>query len=187
MDLLSERYRKVFMEEMGQLYKESNQPVTWFAHNYWDKLQWAAYIGECQGFNALACGINLEFRPAWRKVHPRLSVNAIAPLLEVLGEDEWHWLGRPGFLCRNPGIVNLYDTRLKVKQIDLSKWLYDLKDIMDNRVTWENGPKLMRPQLQIMRRVGDSSLTQDMEEVRHNIRVAMRDMKPVMDLFSGKG
>ncbi|MDO8589431.1 MAG: hypothetical protein Q7T82_20605 [Armatimonadota bacterium] len=182
--MLVEAYRAAFATEVGYPDQESPLPVPWFAHNHWNKVQWAAYIGDCQGPGALAFGVNIEFLPVWRKIRPRLEVGRLKDVLEVIAEDLWNWQGRPGYICRNPGVETLYSPQ-PVADVDLAQWLGDLDEILHGNVKWHDG-RPMRPQLQVMRRVGNNSLSQDMHEVRGNIRQAMRDMSPLMNLVCGR-
>lgn len=182
--MMTQSYRHIFINEVGQPHRESDLPVPWFARNVWNKVQWAAYIGDCFGPGALAFGISIEFLPTWRKIRPRLVESVLEECLKPLANDEWHWEGRPGFLCRNPGVEPLYSHQ-RVAEIDLSQWLRDLDEILHGQRRWQDG-RPMRPQLQIMRRVGNCGLSCNMTKVRGRIRDTIRDMHPLMNLLCNR-
>jgi len=184
MQPIVQAYRDAFIEVIGQPDRESDLPVPWFARNSWDRVQWAPYVGDCFGPGALAFGINVEFLPTWRKIRPRLQISALEECLRPLGKDEWHWEGRPGFLCRNPEVVPLYQHQ-PLSQIDLTRWLHNLDEILDGRRTWRDG-RPMRPQLQVMRRIGPARLGASADEIRHAMRRAAADMQPLMDLLRNR-
>lgn len=188
MGSIVDEYRDLFFSIMGRIDRQDPLPVPWFAYNFWDKLQWSAYVGDCDGPRGLAFGINIEFTQTWKKIRPRLTEEALYSKLENLGNDEWHWHGRPGFLCKNPGIVDLYPRPFpRVSQVDITKWLGDLDAILDGQMTWAGGTRPMRPQLQIMRRVGNYDFAEDMNTVQDNVRTAMKDMGRLMAYLSGRG
>jgi hypothetical protein len=188
MESLAQRYRTAFVDEIGPVKPVGDLPVPWFAHKRCPyNLQWAGYVGKCQGENALAFGFNIEHKIAWDNVRDRLTVHALEDALSDIGNEEWHWQGKPAFPCRvPPQPVDLPLHGFLVSQVRLDQWLDEL-DVIRRGRQWQGPPRagLMRPRLAIMRRVGDASMAQDMGDVRINLRAARNDMRPLMRLFSG--
>ena len=186
MDSIVARYRQLFIETVGMPNPnrgESDLPVPWFARNIWRRLQWSAYVGECQGPKGLGFGLNLEFLPEWRAVRRRLTTENMRNRLEGLHHYEWHWQGRPGFLIKNPPVYPLAAHQL-VQEIDINAWLHELDEILRGEKKCPNDWK-MRPQLQIMQRVGNARIDENMRTVEDRIRQIITDMQPLITLFRG--
>lgn len=182
---ISEWYRDILISAIGKLDSESSLPVPWFTRNIWHRLQWTSYIGECQKQDgSLVFGLNLEFTDTWRKIRPRLSTPLFKDMLARTDNAEWHWYGRPGYICRNPYMLHLSEP-IPVSDLDVDNWLIELDDILDHRRNWDNG-RYMRPQIQIMRVVGKASFDESADNVKKNIRRMISDTTPLIDLLVGR-
>lgn len=182
-------YRDIFSEMAGLPDKERYSCVPWFAKNIYPpkRYQWAGYIGDCQGPNALAFGFNLEFRPEWQTASRSLTAHRLAEVLAPLADDELHWYGKPGFPYRNPPHLALppMPGEQTVEQADLELLMWQLNKILDDKILW-SARGLMRPQIQVMRRIGDAMAGQDMDIVEKRIREAIVDMRPLVSLMTGR-
>lgn len=161
-------------------------PNPWFSKAIFRKrdLQWAGYIGDfSKQEHALVFGINLEFIPAWRKVYPKIKVNIdfISKFLRRYKNFEWHWMARPGIIARNPEIRYL-SPRMWTYQVDMTEWLNELEDILEQKKTWPNSVPI-RPQIQIMRHIGLPYQLTDVSLIKQNIQQTVIDLQPLVDIL----
>jgi hypothetical protein len=161
------------------------EPNPWFSKDIFRKkdLQWAGYFGDIDGQpRAFAFGINLEFTPAWRRVFPKLKrhITVFSHLVSQLEGYEWHWMGRPGMIAKNPPIK--YFSRLRTSQVDFTGWITELENILDRKVMWSASVP-MRPQIQVMRNVGSPDQLRDTSMFRQNIEKAVKDLRPLVAFF----
>lgn len=162
------------------------EPYPWFCKDIFRKrdLQWAGYIGHVNDQeNALAFGVNLEFTPAWRRVFPKLkhNIETFSMLLCRHKGYDWRWMGRPGVIAKNPP-VRFLSPIVPTEQIDITKWVRELEDILDRKVMWSvRAP--MRPQIQVMRKVGSIDEINEISAVHHNIKQTVNDLKPLVAFF----
>jgi hypothetical protein len=164
------------------------EPYPWFCKDIHRKkdVQWAGYIGPISvQEEALVFGINLEFTGAWRKAYPKIEsqFSSISELLTRYKNLEWHWMGRPGVIARNPE-TRWLSPRIWTFQVDLQHWVHELEDILDRKTMW-SATAPMRPQMQIMRHIGLPSQFKDSALIRQNIEQTVLDLWPVVE-FMGK-
>lgn len=161
-------------------------PNPWFCKDIYRKrdLQWAGYIGDfSKQTKALVFGINLEFTPAWRRIFPKIEAN-LSTFSEFLTRHknfEWHWMGRPGMIAKDPGI-RFMDEKKWTWQVDFSAWLTELENILNGNTKWsETIP--MRPQMQIMRCVGLPGQLSDKNLIKQNILQTTLDLQPLVEFM----
>jgi len=161
-------------------------PFPWFCKDIFRQrdVQWAGYVGEIwQDKHALAFGINLEFTPAWRKVFPRIKGNLdyFSNYLQGFQNLEWHWMGRPGVIAKNPKTSYL-SPNIGTCYVDYTKWLIELDNILEQRKMWSQNIR-MRPQIQIMRQIGLPAQLIDEDLIRQNIEQTVVDLQPFVNFF----
>lgn len=161
-------------------------PNPWFCKDIFRKrdLQWAGYIGDFSTEKeALVFGINLEFTPAWRKVYPKIKADFgyFSDFLRRYKNLEWHWMARPGVIAKNPEIRFLAP-KTWTFQVNPAEWLVELEDILEKRKMWSSNVP-MRPQIQIMRRVGLPIQLTDKPLIKKNIHQTVLDLKPLVDFL----
>jgi hypothetical protein len=168
--------------ELDEL-KLDAKPWPWFCRNIFREkdLQWTG----SQGQKALALGLNLEFTPAWRRIYPKIKNNPLyfSRLLGNCHNFEWHWKGRPGMIAKDPPTKYLTPV-IWVDQVDLTKWMSDIEDILDKRKMWSSKVP-MRPQLSIMRQVGAISQVFDSVILHQSIQKIVDELDPLI-AFLGK-
>jgi len=184
-------YSRIFRRVVTGIDDQSDLPVPWFTHNIWRDLQWTGYVGQCQDIQeCLSFGLNLEKTKTWLIVSPRVADPRFQALLSSLENIEWRWHGRPIQHMNKPAFDGggPYDVR-PADEVNIEEWLRDLGDIIEGRRTW-SGPgklhgKLIRPHLQLMRRVGAASTDQDANDVEENMRRVMSDLRPMVSYLTG--
>ena len=186
-----DRFRVAFTAVVGEPDREGASsaqprtgPVQWITRNIVSDLQWSGYRVEFS--QDLFFGLNLEFYDLWQWVRPRLADPRWPAILASLEDVEWHWWGRPGFRRRNPPFKEL-GPPLPVAEVEVGAWLRELDRILDRAPgsCWDDRGRPMRPQMQMMRRVGGGSQETSGPDLKGNIRQVTEDLRPVIDLLRG--
>jgi hypothetical protein len=184
-------YSRIFCSVVKSIDADSDLPVPWFTCKIWRDLQWTAYVGQCQGNDkCLAFGLNLENTPTWTRVRPRLELPRFQEIISSLDAIEWRWQGRPRQKMKNPPFEGGCPYAIMpANEVNVREWLPDLDAILSGRRTWEGGNlhgRLIRPHMQLMRRVAPASMEQLPDTVAANMRMTMSLLQPVV-LFLSDG
>ena len=147
-------------------------------------LQWGGYIGKGFGKQlVLSLGLNLEFLPPWRVAYPNILQNkrTFQNHLRILSDYEWHWLGRPGFIAKNPEVIEL-SKPICASDLNVEAWLEELNDILEKRKTWRNGLQ-MRPQFLLLGQIGEPDIINQPDIVSKRAKIIVKELSPLIGFF----